>query len=191
MSRGQAMVEFMLILPLFLFLLIAIIEFAFVFSTLNSLSFAARDITLLGAEGGDQQGTDCTMLDDLENVLGASSTTADISQVEIFWSDDNGNVALPGASNIYQRTGTLNCTTLKGAAVTLPYTLTAGGYPEIDRCTTIAGCDLMVPPHPALDTLGVRITYTYQWKTPLSILLQMAPELTFHADQQMRLEPEL
>jgi hypothetical protein len=181
----------MLVLPLFLFVLIAIIEFAFAFSTLNALGFAARDVARVGVEGGDRQGTDCSMLQDLEVAFGATSDRAGISQVEIFWSDDNGHL-LNGATNVYRRSGSLSCTTVKGQTVTLPYTIQPGAaYPEASRCTVIAGCDAMTPPHPGVDTLGVRITYSYRWRTPLSVLLQMAPSITFHAEQQMRIEPVL
>jgi hypothetical protein len=111
--------------------------------------------------------------------------------VEIFWSDDNGHL-LNGATNVYRRSGSLSCTTVKGQTVTLPYTIQPGAaYPEASRCTVIAGCDAMTPPHPGVDTLGVRITYSYRWRTPLSVLLQMAPSITFHAEQQMRIEPVL
>jgi Flp pilus assembly protein TadG len=189
--RGQAAVEFILVFPLFLFLLIAIIEFAFAFSTLNALSFAARDVARVGVEGGDRQGTDCSMLQGLEGTFGATSDRSGIAQVEIFWSDDAGNV-LHGARNVYLRGGSLSCTTVKGDSVTLPYTLQAGStYPENQRCTVLAGCDALTPAHPGVDTLGVRITYDYRWKTPLAGLLQMAPALTFQADQQMRIEPVL
>lgn len=178
-------------LPLYLFLLIAIIEFAFAFSTLNALSFAARDIARVGVEGGDRQGTDCSMLEDLESAFGASSDRAGISTVEIFWSDENGAV-LSGAVNTYQRTGSTTCTTVQGATITLPYTLAAGSsYPESSRCTVVIGCPAMTPAHPAVDTLGVRITYGYSWKTPLSAFLQMAPTITMRGDQQMRIEPVL
>lgn len=191
MPRGQAAVEFILVLPLFLFLLIAIIEFAFVFSTLNALSFAVRDIAQVGVEGGNRTGTDCSMLNDLEGALGASSSPSGISKVEIFWSDQNGNI-LNSAINVYLRTGSTTCTKLDGVTLTLPYTLQSGAsYLETARCSVLAGCTGVSPSHPSVDTLGVRITYSYSWKTPLSAMLQMAPTLTFHADQQMRVEPVL
>lgn len=189
--RGQALVEFALVLPLFIFLLIAIIEFAFAFSTMNALSFAARDVARVGVEGGDRQGTDCSMLVTLESTVGATTDRAGVSQLEIFWSDENGNL-LHGARHVYQRGGSLSCTTVKGDAVTVPYSLVSGSsYPETARCSVLAGCDTLVPPHPGVDTLGVRITYTYRWRTPLSSLLSLAPRITMRADQQMRIEPVL
>ena len=53
-SRGQSAVEFALVLPLFLLILIGLIEFAFAFSTLNSINYTARDVALTAAEGGDE-----------------------------------------------------------------------------------------------------------------------------------------
>ena len=181
----------MLVLPIFLFVLIGIIEFAFAFSTQNALSFAARDVARVGVEGGDRSGTDCSMLQDLEHSFGATSDRSGISQVEFYWSDRNGNV-LNGMANTYQRTGSMTCTTVKGASVTLPYTLASGSnYPEASRCTVIAGCPVMTPPHDSVDTLGVRITYTYHWKTPLAPMLQLPSTIEFGATQQMRIEPVL
>jgi hypothetical protein len=185
------MVEFALVNPLFIFLLVAIVEFAFAFSTQNALSFAARDVARVGVEGGDRQGTDCSMLVTLESTFGASSDRSGISQLEIFWSDENGNL-LHGARHVYQRGGSLDCTTVRGDAVTVPYSLVAGSsYPETARCTVLAGCDTLTPPHPGVDTLGVRITYSYAWKTPLASLLSMGPHITMRSDQQMRIEPVL
>ncbi len=189
-QRGQAAVEFMLVLPIFLFVLIAIIEFAFAFSTLNALSFAARDVARVGVEGGDRLGTDCSMLEGLERSFGASSDRSGISRVEFYWSDDKGNVK-NSAVNVYTRTGNMTCTTVKGDTVTLPYTLVSATYPEASRCTVVAGCLAMSPPHTSVDTLGVQITYAYRWKTPLSVFLQMSPTITLQSAQQMRIEPVL
>jgi Flp pilus assembly protein TadG len=189
-ERGQALVEFGLVLPLLVVVVVAFIEFAFAFSTMNSLTFAARDIARVGIEGGDRSGTDCSMLANLERTFGASSDESGISDVRIFWSDSNGNV-LNGAINTYQRTGSMTCTTVKGSTVTLPYTMTGASYPESQRCTVILGCSTLSPAHPSVDTLGVRIEYAYSWKTPLSSLLLLPPTITFVADQQMRIEPVL
>lgn len=190
--RGQSMVEFALILPLFLVVVIAFVEFAFAFSTLNSLNFVARDMALIASEGGNQAGTDCSALVALETELGASSNTYGVQSVYIYWSDGNGAV-FNSAVNQYNRTGTMSCSDLDGTSHTLPYTAVSTGYQPTTRCSVLNGCPS--PPaavnHPTLDTIGVRITYRYAWKTPLSSMLGFVGPPLFTATQQMRLEPVL
>ena len=48
------MVEFMLVLPIFLIVILAFVEFGFAFSTLNSLNFTTRDLALYASEAGNQ-----------------------------------------------------------------------------------------------------------------------------------------
>jgi hypothetical protein len=186
-TRGQAAVEFGLVLPLFLLVLIAFIEFAFAFSTLNSLNFVARDVALVTAEGGNRLGTDCTALVVLEREFGATSDRAGIARVEIYWSDQNGNV-LGSQVNRYNRIGSMTCSDLDGLSRSLPYTAAGATYAEAIRCNVLAGCG---GSHTVLDTIGVKLTYQYSWKTPLSVILGFLGPATFTTTQQMRMEPVL
>jgi hypothetical protein len=186
-ARGQAVVEFGLVLPLFLLIIIASIEFAFAFSTLNSLNFVTRDLARISAEGGNRNGTDCTALANLERLFGASSDRDGIAFVDVYWSDERGNV-LSGQLSRYNRTGSMTCTDLSGNVWTLPYTAGASTYPEAIRCNVLIGCGGL---HTRLDTIGIKVTYRYSWKTPLSVMLGFLGPATFEATQQMRMEPVL
>lgn len=190
--RGQSLVEFALVLPIFILVIIAFIEFAFAFSTLNTLNFVARDIAQYAAEAGDAQGADCSTLNLLENELSASSSPTGLSTVLIYWSDGNGAV-VGGAVNQYSRTGSLTCTDVNGVSLTLPYTAVSTTYVDTTRCTVLLGCPS--PPaavnHPTLDTIGVKLTYTYNWKTPLATLLTFTSAPVFTSTQQVRMEPVL
>ena len=188
-SRGQSAVEFALVLPLFLLILIALIEFAFAFSTLNSLNYTARDVALVAAEGGDRSGTDCTALQVLERELGQASNAGGVLAVEIYWSDQNGAL-LSGQVNRYNRTGSMTCAGLDGTTVTLPYSAAGSTYPESIRCNVLSGVSC-VAGHSRLDTIGVRVTYAYGWKTPLGALLGGIGAPLFAATQQMQMEPVL
>lgn len=185
--RGQAMVEFMLVLPLFLLTIVAFIEFAFAFSTANALNYVARNVALVVAEGGSRSGTDCTALMVLERDFGDTSNRTGIASVDVYFSDENGNV-IGGEVNRYNRAGSLTCTDLDRTGLTLPYTAASTTYAESVRCSVLAGCG---GTHSRLDTVGVRITYQYSWKTPLSALLGFLGPPTFTATQQMRMEPVL
>ena len=188
--RGQSLVEFALVLPMFLLVIIAFVEFAFAFSTLNSLNFAARDLAQFAAEAGTQAGADCSTLNLLEKEFGASSQPAGITSVVIYWSDGDGNI-VNSAMNQYNRTGSWTCTDLGGVSRTLPYTAVTSAYLEQQRCAYLRGCPSLTPPHPALDTIGVRLTYAYQWITPLASLLNLAGTPNFTSTQQVRIEPVL
>lgn len=186
------MVEFAFVLPIFLVVIIAFVEFGFAFSTLNSLNFTSRDLALYASEAGNQDGSDCSMLAILERQIGAAAKRSGIASVRIYWSDGAGNV-VNGAVNHYDRVGSLVCTDITGLSRTLPYTAVTANYPEATRCPVLRGCPA-VPGgfnHPVLDTIGIQLTYRYDWRTPLAHLLSFNGPATFIATQQIRIEPVL
>ena len=181
-ERGQSLVEFALVIPIFLMMLMGLLEFAFMFNATLATNYAARDGALLAAEGGSDLGTDCSVLKAVENDLGAPTDRTDIQDVQIFDATAGGDQV--GSATIYARTGSLSCTTPDGTAITLPYTRTQDGYPMEQRCNVLSGCD-----GGALDHIGVRVSYRYQWKTPLG--LSMGPFLDVVKANTMRMEPVL
>lgn len=70
-SRGQAVIEFALVLPLILIILLGITEFGRAFWTLNVISQAAREGARLGAVGGSQAEVEARVME----VLTAASVT--------------------------------------------------------------------------------------------------------------------
>lgn len=168
-ETGQSLVEFGLIVPLFLVLVLAVIEFAFVLNANLSTSYATRDAALIATEAGDAPGADCLILRKIEEDIAAPADHAAIQGVQVYWSDQNGKVR-NGAINAYSRTGSTTCT-VDGTSVTVPYT--ASGpllYPETDRCNVILGTGC-ASGHTGLDTIGVKLTYQYGWHTPLRCLV--------------------
>ena len=89
-SRGQSMVEFALVIPIFLILLMAVIEFSFLMNGQLSINFATRDAALVAAEAGNAVGADCVILQKVEQDVTAPANRANISQVQIFWTNANG-----------------------------------------------------------------------------------------------------
>jgi Flp pilus assembly protein TadG len=186
-SRGQALVEFSLILPLFLTILLAIIEFGFAFNAVLAINFASRNAALTAAEGGDAEGTDCLVLRAIESDVGAPADRARIGHVDIFRSDKNGDRI--GDATVYARNGgSTTCTYAGGTTVTVPYSLIADGYPTAERCNTLAGCGS----GRSLDLVGVEITYTHVWVTPLRNFVGGNPGgFTFDRSNATRMEPVL
>ena len=191
-DSGQSLVEFSLVIPIFLLLLIGLIEFAFMFNSTLAINFITRDASLIAAEAGNQSSADCTILRKVEEDVTPPLDNTDIQTVTIFQADRFGQ-PMPGIQNVYQRTGTTTC-----PFGTLPYALVgAATFPASARCNDLEGClndqtGQTVP----LDTIGVSVTYRYFYHTPLPNLIPFLPGsargwLDFTWSNVMRMEPVL
>src|SRR5438105_7605880 len=121
-ETGQAIVEFALLLPVLVLLVIGIIEFSLVWNSRNTVLFASRDGSMLAAEGGSLTGTDCLVLQRIERDVVSPARAIRIQQVLIYWADKNGG-QIGSFKNIYDRSGSTTCD-LGGTPITVPYTLT-------------------------------------------------------------------
>ena len=183
-EAGQAFVEFALLLPVIMLIVVGLMEFSVFMNARNAVEFAARDGSILGAEGGNTPGTDCVVLDKVERDIVAPATNIRIQTVSIYWSDKNGDQI--GANvNVYTRGGSTTCNYGGGASITVPYTLTTPNYAEGARCDVLAGCG---GSHVGLDTLGVRVTYQHRWMT--TVVESYSGTLTFSVGSATRMEPQ-
>lgn len=185
-TRGQALVEFALIFPVFMVLLLGIIEFAFLFNALLSVNYAARDGALTAAEAGNGAGADCVILNAVDASVGQPTDESLIGTVKIYQATSNG--VMIGSPTTYTRGGGTTCTYVDGTTVTVPYTRTANSYAEANRCNVLAGCGVG---HPGVDNVAVQITYTHPWVTPLRNFLGGGSGLSFDRSSVMRMEPVL
>jgi Flp pilus assembly protein TadG len=209
-QKGQSVVEFALVIPIFLVLLMGVIEFSFLMNGQLSINYATRDAALIAAEAGNagldasnHDLADCVILQKIQQDVTAPANSANITQVRIYRTNDtgqpldtSGNVTTFGsgsqASNIYVP-GSTTCTFPDSTTITVPYTETTAQYPSSDRCNAIkgtaAGCSAG---HPGLDTIGVLVTYNDTWRTPLHNLIGlMGSGWTLTQSNQMRMEPVL
>lgn len=198
-QSGQGLVEFALVFPLFVLLLFAVIEFAFVFSSMLGISYATRDASLVAAEAGNSAGADCVILKTIEEDVGAPADKSRITEVVIYHADKNGKET-SGQSNSWKRTGSTDCPDKSK----VPYTQQTNGYsegtPAADgtggRCNYLKGCGDTSSTR-ELDTIGVRITYSHQWVTPLGgfggngFRGQGGSGFTLTQSNSMRMEPIL
>ena len=204
-SSGQSLVEFSLVIPLFLVILMAVIEFAFLLNGQLSINFATRDAALIAAEAGNAVGADCVVLQKVEQDVSAPANRANISQVQIFWTnadgqplDTSGNITTFGsatqAADTYTRLGSTTCTFADGTTLTVPYSpVGTASYPDSARCSDILGTkEGCQAGHPGIDTIGVQVTYFDTWKTPLHNLIGLLGSgWTLTESNQMRMEPVL
>ncbi len=153
-ENGQGLVEFALVIPIFITLLMGVVEFGFLYNSLLTVQYASRQGVSAAAQAGGVDGADCSILNAVEKALTAPIDHNRVEFVEIFQSDAVGDV-VPGVFNRYIREGTLDCP----GTGTQPYTLVGEeGYPQTGRH------DALIE---GLDTIGVRIGYEYVGMTPV------------------------
>lgn len=170
-TRGQGLVEFAIILPLFLLILLAMAEFGFVFSHELTLTYATREGARTGsalAEGGTTTLT-CTahgattnideqVIASVQRVLtspGSQVDRAQVSQIRIYKADANG--AETGYVNVWVR----GAWTSADGTLSLEWMPSSGNWSACGRDNGVNA-----------DLLGVSVRYTYNMVTPLSSVLR-------------------
>lgn len=174
--HGQGLVEFAILLPVFMIVLFGMLEFGFAFSHHLTLEYATREGARVGAALGN--GTDklppCaqTRPEDVDELIiaavqrvltspGSQIPLSQVSQIRIYKADPSGGVSggwvnnwVPGSDG----------KTVDG--VLLEFRPTSQPWKACDRKALTSGVDP--------DTIGVSLTYDYQAITPLGSLLKIA-----------------
>ncbi len=147
-GRGQAIVEFVLILPVFLLILMGMLEFGVAFDHRNAMAYAVREGARVGASlgngGSNPSGVDPTILAAVQRGLTDPILIENITSIEIFKADTNG-APVSGKINLYDRYGT---------------PIGTAGWPATSRVVGLNG-----------DSIGVRVVYAFRPTTPLGNLL--------------------
>ncbi len=183
-ERGQGLVEFTLIVPLFLLMLVAMIDFGFAFYTNLTVEYASREGARIGAAlaagnstlpCGPASGKPGPYVDDyvmaaVQRVLESAGIAVDL------------NASGGGGVNwirIYK------VTTAAGGDYNTNYnqwTYSAGGGPTVDGRVLdfVQGSVGWSACTPRLngatpDSIGVAISYTYAWITPIAGIAALLP----------------
>src|ERR1035437_1976790 len=149
-SRGQAMVEFSLVILIFMTMFTGLIEFGVAFSVKMEISFASRDAAIVASESGGTSSTaDSAILNTIDKDFNAPASKNRIDHVDIFWATSTGGVA-NGAIERYTPGGPL----FVGWG---GWPRTMDTYPAPIRCAylggTLFGC-YAGPPHPGPYPIG-------------------------------------
>ena len=201
-ERGQTMVEFAMLVPVFLVLLLGMLEFGTAFNHQLTLGYATREGARIGADlvnGGGLLGcgtgqspnagnVDQVIIEAVDRVLtstGSPIPLSQVSRIRIFQADQNGGDTL-GKDNDW-------------GYVASPYTLPDGtkvnfapgpqGWNACNR-SNVEGHTYAS----SVDSIGVSISYTYQMTTPLASALRLiggagASTLALGDDTVMQLNP--
>jgi Flp pilus assembly protein TadG len=192
-QRGQAMLEFAIILPILMLMIMSVIEFALAFNSSLGINRASQDAALVGAEAGSLPGADCMILTKIEQEINPPIDKNEIQGVNIQRTNPSGTTVF--GQNSYVRGGTMTCTLADGTPITVPYTSTGTGYPVNQRCSIQSGCPTMTPARTTVDTIGVQINLRYRLRTPLSALMGMfnggtSGTMDFTQRNAFRMEPQ-
>lgn len=172
-QAGQSVVEFTLVMPVLLLLLVGMLEFGSVFDHKTAMAYAVREGARVGASlgnGGSNPGmVDTTIVTAVRRGLTNPILIENITSIEIYKADPNGDPE-PGKVDTYDRDGTLVGTQ---------------GWPATQRVVGNQG-----------DSIGVRVRYDFHPTTPLATLLGLfagsaPPYVTLPMTDRtvMRLEP--
>lgn len=193
------MAEFALVIPLFMIMLTAVIEFGFAANAFLGINRASQDAAGLAGQLGSAPGSDCIILSRVEALVGMPTDEREIQSVQIQRTTPSGNVVY--AANAYTRSGSTECTLADGSTVSVPYVPVGSGhvpYPESDRCAVLRGCPELGSTRDKVDTIAVEVTYRHRFITPLSGILGIfggadpgGETWTFQHRNTVRMEPVL
>jgi Flp pilus assembly protein TadG len=158
-SRGATLIEFSLIFPIMILLVIAILELGMLFKDFLTISALSREGARIGALAGDSPEADCAILLGLETLATPTDLarmTDGTNQVEIFRASVNGGVVTGPNTADYEGGGPAKCSV--PAEVDDTWTYNSSPWPPSSRNTEVGQG---VSP----DILGVRIQVTHQWIT--------------------------
>ncbi len=166
-EQGQSLVEFSMIVPLFLLLLLGLLEMGFAFDHLITLNYASREGARTGAAlASGSKLADCTQVDEyvvsaVQRVLDSPGSPvaghlADVTEIRIYRADASGNPT--SAANVWT----------PGAGPSVD------GEPLLFRESAYAWAPCTrsnATSNP--DSIGVSVSYTYRAVTPLASLLRL------------------
>lgn len=165
-SRGQALVEFALVAPVFFLMFFGIIEFALINASITTFNFAAKDSARIGSVLGRTDATvDQQIVNDIVGRVGGV-VVAKASLIEVFRSDAAGDP--PAAVTPVENT----------------YTPVTGSACGVCNWAIDSRNDSLLN----ADYLGVRITYVYTYLT--AFVSGGASQLQLTALSVQRIEPQ-
>jgi hypothetical protein len=187
-GRGQSLVEYAMTVPVFLLILLGMLEFGFAFSHHLTMEYSTREGARTGASlaNGSAQ-VACSIVDDqiiaaVQRVLTGAGSQVDmgnIGSIRIFKSNSSGaelgpvNVWKPGAGPAVEGTPLL-------------FREISNGWNACGRKNVnLGGSD-------RVDSVGVSITYDYDFVTPLGTLMGVVGNAQLHMTDRtvMSLNPD-
>jgi hypothetical protein len=180
--RGQSLVEFALVLPLFCLLLLGMLEFGLAFTHNLTLEYATREGARVGSSlvnGGGPLGcnagqspnaanVDPLIIAAVERVLispGSTVKVANIPTIRIYKATATGAEAGPVDVWTFAPAGYTPSPAVPGLAGPLHFSPTSTSWQACSRTNSTSS--------PGPDSIGVSLTYTYEFTTGLKAVSGM------------------
>ncbi len=180
-SRGQALVEFALVAPLFLMLLFGVVEYSLINASVGAYNFAAKDAAREGAilgkggaagPGGTTVDADTYIVNNLILPRLRGLVIAQMSKIEIFHASETGACITTGTGS---STACQEDIWLQSGGT---WSSTSNNWPSSQRNDQLANADY----------IGVKISYSYTYLTAL--LAITTPQIYLTATSVQRIEPQ-
>lgn len=202
-GRGQSLVEFSLVVPLFLLILVGMMEFGFIFTHDLTLEYATREGARAGAalaNGGgtlgcgsgqspNWQSVDPLVIAAVERVLqspGSQVVVARVSRIVIYKANPTTGANDQGRQDVWSYSAGAGPVP-QGSSEHLNFV--DASYPNGDSWPACSRSNAA----PSIDSIGVSLTYTYDFVTPLASILGFfgggTPTLTMTDKTVMDLNP--
>lgn len=171
-ESGAALVEFALVLPILLLVLISIFEIGAAFRNYLTVSYMAREGARMSAFLGTNINADCTMVTTLATQMGPGDLS-NLERIEIFRANAAGNQVISD-TNTFTFTGTdpANCAHWSQVIT----------WPSTSRQTEVS-----MTGSPPLDVIGVRLVLIEGWMTQFP---PFGGTYTVNENTIVRMEPE-
>jgi hypothetical protein len=174
-ARGQSIVEFAAVIPVFMLILAAMLEFGLAFSDRLTIGNATREGARIGAAlvtgmstscTGDPAGVDITVVASMQNILesgGADVSLSNINQIRIFKANSSGR-QIGGAVNVWRYTPGSGPDADPGTGTeVIDFSQQSSGWAACARSNASS----------SPDSIGVSIDYSYRLRTPLAALVEL------------------
>lgn len=174
-GSGQGLVEFSIVIPVFLVLLMAMMEFGLAFSDRLTIGNATREGARIGSAlvtgsdttcTGDPGGVDNTIVASLQNILksgGSDVNLSRINEIRIYKSNSSG-AQIGSFANVWHYTpGSGPDADPDAGTEILDFSPTSTGWAA---CTRDNDAD-------SPDSIGVEVDYVYHLQTPLANMLDI------------------
>jgi len=149
-QRGQSIVEFTLILPVFLLVLLGMLEYGSAYDHRTAMAYAVREGARVGASLGSGNANtpasqvDATIVAAVQRGLTNPILIDNITSIDIYQADSAGK-PIAGKMDSYDKDGNL---------------IGTAGWPAASRVTGLNG-----------DSIGVRVRYDFHPVTPLGTFM--------------------
>ena len=198
-ARGQGLVEFSLLVPVFLLLLLGMLEFGFAFDQNLTMEYATREGARVGsalANGGGKLGcgsgqspnaasVDPQIMAAVQRVLlsPSSRVVPKVGMQVLIWKADSSGTGSPLTTNTWAYTGLNSGPSVDGQPIA--FSLVTQNWNACNRTNGGTG---------GPDSIGISLTTTYTFNTPLATLLRLfggnsAGQLTMSDKTVMALNP--